>query len=248
MAKREPIVVNGQLFKTKEQLREHIRGIRDGYIDGRYLNEDNFEFMLDLLNRHEAAEIKIGCGVASMYVKTNEVFKRNREFWLVRLDGSEADFSFEICLKHETKLQKFKNACRTAVADIVVNFKRDFFDRVGEPAICPVTGEQMTLRHNSHVDHTLPETFDKIVQDFNDLHNLVVDDVDLLTAEDGRVRNEMADKHLEATFIQFHNQKANLRVISKRANLSSATKLVDGQTHEPKDTSVVQLVLPGIRE
>lgn len=229
MAKREPIIVNGQSFKTKKVLREYIRKIRDSYLDGQCLNEDDFEFMLDLLNRHEEPEIKIGVGVAYMYVKTNEVFKRNREFWLVRIDGSETDFSFEICLKHETKLQKFKNACRTSVADIVMDFKKDFFDRVGEPSICPVTGEAMTLRRNSHVDHAHPNTFDKIVQDFISLNGLDVNQIELLTAEDGRVRNEMADKTLEQQFIEFHNRRAKLRVVSKFANLSLAKRHTNNQ-------------------
>jgi membrane-bound ClpP family serine protease len=30
----------------------------------------------------------------------------------------------------KTKLQKFKNACRTSVADIVINFKKDFFETI----------------------------------------------------------------------------------------------------------------------
>lgn len=217
---REPYIVNGKSFKTKTELRNYIRNIRDGYLDGQRLSQDDFVFMFDLLQRHEEPEIKIGCGVSYMYVKSNEVFKRNREFWLVREDGSETDFSFEICLKHETKLQKFKNACRTSVADIVMEFKKDFFHCVGETSICPVTGEQMTLRSNSHVDHAPPNTFDKIVQDFISLNGIDVNDIELLTAEDGRVRNEMVDKILESKFVDFHNRMATLRVISKSANLS----------------------------
>jgi hypothetical protein len=220
VAKRKPIIVNGHPFKTKKALREYIRKIRDSYIDRQHLNEADFEFMLDLLNRHERPEIKIGCGVKYIYVKTNEVFKHNREFWLVRIDGSETDFSFEICLKHKTKLQKFKNACRTSVADIVMDFKKDFFDSIGEPSVCPLTGGEMAFRKNSHVDHAPPETFDKIVQDFISLNGLDVNEIELLTAEDGRIRNEMVDKTLEQQFIKFHNERAKLRVISKLANLS----------------------------
>jgi hypothetical protein len=164
-----------------------------------------------------------------MYVKTNEVFKLNRGFWLVRDDGSETDFSFEICLKHETKLQKFKNACRTSIADIVMTYKKDFFDRVGEPSMCLVTGEQMTLRGNSHVDHAPPNTFNKIVQDFISLKGLDVNDIELLTAEDGRVRNEMLDKTLEGEFVDFHNKMATLRVISKSANLSIVKRQLNNQ-------------------
>lgn len=226
---RKPYIVKGKSFKTQKELRNYIRNIRDVYLDGQRLSQDDFDFMFDLLQRHEEAKIKIGCGVSYMYVKTNEVFKLNRGFWLVRDDGSETDFSFEICLKHETKLQKFKNACRTSVADIVMAYKKDFFDRVGEPSMCLVTGEQMTLRGNSHVDHAPPNTFNKIVQDFISLKGLDVNDIELLTAEDGRVRNEMVDKTLEGEFVDFHNKMAALRVISKSANLSIVKRQPNNQ-------------------
>lgn len=224
---REPYTVNGLSFKTKQELREHIRSIRDCYGDGVIIADEHFDFMLDLLNRHESADIKIGCGVAYMYVKTNEVFKRNREFWLVRTDGSETDFSYEICLKHETKLQKFKSACRTAVAPYVMEFKIRFFTAADGVAICPITSERMTLRDNAHVDHEPPNTFDKIVSDFIQIRGLDVEEIDLITAEDGRVRNEIASKVIEADFIRFHNEQANLRVVSKRANLSIVKKAND---------------------
>lgn len=221
---RDPYIVNGQSFRTKQDLREHIRQIRDSYTDGAILADDHFEFMLDLLNRHEEAGIKIGCGVACMYTRANEVFKNNREFWLVRTDGSETDFSFEICLKHETKLQKFKSACRTAVAPIVMGFKLDFFDQAGGVALCPVTGDKITLRKNSHVDHARPNTFDKIVSDFIEGYGLDVEAIDLITAEDGRVTNEIRSERIKADFIKFHNERANLRVISRYANLSIVKK------------------------
>jgi hypothetical protein len=221
MAKREPYIVNGKLFKTKDELRKYIHNIRDSYLDGQELNDEHFEFMLDLLQRHEEPHIKIGCGVSCMCIKTNEVFKRNREFWLVRLDGTETDFSVEVCLRHRTKIQKFKSACRTAVAPFIRQFKLDFFaDRSEE--ICPLTGEIMSLRHNSHVDHVFPNTFDRIFQEFIKRYQVDVADIELLTSEDGRVRNEIVDKELEQKFVDFHNELAKLRIVSKKGNLSVA--------------------------
>ncbi len=221
MAKREPYIVNGKLFKTKDELRKYIRNIKDSYLNGQRLNDEHFEFMFDLLQRHEEPQIKIGCGIAYMYVKTNEVYKRNQEFWLVRLDGTHTDFSFEVCIKHSTQLQKFKNACRTAVSPYIMQFKLDFFANKSE-AICPLTGEVMSLKNNSHVDHTLPNTFDKIVQEFIRQYKINVANVELFTAEDGRVRNEVVDKELEQQFVKFHNEVAKLRIVSRRGNLSVA--------------------------
>ena len=220
MAKRKPMIVNGQLFRTKKGLREHIRALRDKYADNQPLDRDDFEFMLYLLNCHDTPENKICCGEMSMYVKRNAIFKRNREFWLTRFDGSETDFSFEACLKHRTKEQRFKAACRTAIASIVTNFKMEFFANHNGATLCPMTNEQMTLRHNSHVDHIPPETFDSIVQAFIIQYNLNVDKIELFTGTDGNIREEIVDESLEQMFIEFHNQRARLRVVSRYANLS----------------------------
>jgi hypothetical protein len=61
------------------------------------------------------------------------------------------------------------------------------------------------------------------------LKGLDVNDIELLTAEDGRVRNEMVDKRLEGEFVDFHNKMATLRVISKSANLSIVKRQPNNQ-------------------
>jgi hypothetical protein len=217
MPKRTPITVNEAEFKTKKSLREHIRKILYSYSDGQILNTVDFTFMLALLERHEDPKRKIGCGVDFMYVKKNPVFK-NMGFWLARTDGTETDFSFEICLKHETKLQKFKSSCRSAVSDDIISFRDEFFSKHETP-ICEVTGEPIN-KWNSHVDHAPPMTFDNIVKEFVMEFGIDVEKVPLLTAEDGRVRNELADEFLRNQFRLYHLGVAELRVISKLANLS----------------------------
>lgn len=85
----KPITINNLYFKTKKALDGYIRKMRDSYFDRQSLGESDFNFMLSLLDRHERPDAKIGCGIVSMYVKTNPVYKNNRGFWLVRVDGSE---------------------------------------------------------------------------------------------------------------------------------------------------------------
>jgi hypothetical protein len=226
MSSKNPIWINGERFNTKTDLRNRIRALRDKYEDNVPLENDDFDFMLDLLRRHEEPDRKIGCGVWFMYVKANPVFKSNRGFWLVRHDGSETDFSFEICLKHETKMQKFKSACRTAIADDILKFRNDFFVNNKNP-YCELTGQSLE-KHNCHVDHKPPMTFDEIVTRFIKAKKVDVDTVKLLTAEDGRIRNELADQVLKESFIVFHRWYANLRVISRWGNLSISKKQFNG--------------------
>lgn len=224
MSKREPFIVNGKLFETKDMLKKHIQGIMGKYEDRARLSEDDFDFMVDLLQRHENPEIKIGVGIDYMYVTTNTTYGgRNREFWLVRIDGSQTDFSFMKCLKHESRLQKFKKACRNAVAPTINEFKIECFLE-GPSLCCPLSGEVMTLDNNCHVDHEAPNTFDVIVSDFITSTLVNVDEVELLTGEDGRVTVDFVDKVLEQKFVEFHNERAKLRLLSRLGNLSLARR------------------------
>lgn len=212
--------VAGKTFRTKKALREYVRQILYATSAGRLLGPDDFEFMCALLERHQGAKQKMGCGIAAICVRKNPVFG-NFGFWLIRTDGTDTDFSFEKCLKHETKLQQFKAACRTAVADTVIQFKRAYFAQfVGGLATCPITGESMTIR-TSHVDHAPPMTFDRIVMQFIDDRELDVQAVKVAgVGEDNVVRNRIADDQLRNEFVRYHNSVATLRVISKHANLS----------------------------
>lgn len=226
MPKKKPYVVNGKEFRTLNDIRGYIRTVRDSYPDNVYIGVDDLAFMLSLLLRHENADNKIGCGVHAMYVKTDEVYK-NRGFWLVREDGTETDFSFEKCLRNkpESQLIKFKKACRTTIVYEVLSFKNLFFSpERGFSSRCLFTGDTITPEH-SHVDHAPPWTFDNIVGEFIKQEGIDVDRVEIGgTMEDGVVQNTLKDDGLRKKFLSFHNDRAELRVISPKANLSIVKK------------------------
>ena len=225
---RKPIIVNDQQFTSKKSLREYIRAIRDRYEDFVPLSSDDFQFMLALLDRHQNADIKIGCGVANMYVKTTPPYY-TRAFWLRRIDGTETDFSFEMCLRAETHSQKVKAALRFIVAQDIIRFKDNFFAQSGRVVTCPITSEKMTYYDNCHIDHAPPNTFQKIVEDFLTTEGLSLDEIELIPGGDGKTVDTIVDNLLIARFITFHNERATLRAVSKRANLSVVKQ--DPATH-----------------
>ncbi len=222
MQKNKFYIVNEMVFRTLNDIRLHVRKIKDSYIDNVNIDDKDFAFMRELLNHHESASHKIGCGVVSMYIKTVSVYKTNRCFWLVRSDMSETDFSFEKCLRNkpEPRLLKFKNACRTAISNDITKFKRNFFSGLNDShSLCTITGERIAI-DNSHVDHAYPYTFDWIVTEFIKLYKIDIGNIDLGgIGEDAVMRYSIKDLNLREGFIQFHNAHAVLRVISKTANL-----------------------------
>jgi hypothetical protein len=212
--------INGEVFKTKKALRERIISIRDSYPDDERLNKEDFDFMREVLEHHESAPIKIGCGVSEIYPRTNPIYKKNRCFYLKRTDGTETDFSFLMCLTSEKNSDKVKNAFRKAVAPYIIEFKNCIFKLCGEPIPCQITKEYMYSNSNCHVDHAKPNTFLKIVEDFCKEENLDIEKIKVISSNDGMIGNEIEDKSIKEKFISFHNKRAKLRLVSTTANLS----------------------------
>lgn len=223
--------IAGEEFQTLDDLRTRVKGILGAYPDYCFLSPEDLSFMLDLLQRHEHAWRKIGCGVAGMFVRRNPVFK-NRGFWIYREDGSETDFSFEKCLRNkpESRLLKFKHACRGAIAERVIQFKTDFFNN-HDQAVCPITGQEITP-WNYHVDHSPPWTFDRIVHSFIRDFGIDVESVAIRgIGADRSLRNKL-DSEIKAQFIAYHNERAQLRMLSPRGNLT----LRKGGNHDHRET------------
>ena len=217
---RKPIEIAGETFKTQTAAIERIRGIMASYHNGATVNMFDLAFLQDLLRRHPDAESKIGIGVASIFVDRNPQYPSTRTFFLVRVDGSSTDFSFMECLRPTPHDKKVLRAFRAAVEPYTLQFKRDHFDRVGEPAICPITGESIRFV-GSHVDHAAPMTFEALAAAFLAGEGLTPEDVAVAETADHTYYDRLTDPDLEQRWIDFHNARAVLRVVSRPANLST---------------------------
>lgn len=220
MAKRMKYEIAGQLFNKKDELREYIRNILHTYSKGDELSKLHVEFMTEVLERHPQAADKIGVGIETMAIRLNPVYGQ-KEFYLIRLDGTSTDFSFERCLTPRTALADFKSACRVAIVPDVLAFKNGFWDRQGAaPFHCPFTNEELFF-DSCHIDHQPPNTFDQIVMSFIREYGIDVNAQELDGAKmDNSFQLRIANPMIEKQFIQYHKEKATLRVVSKTANLS----------------------------
>ena len=203
-------------LKRKKRLKKKIRQILHAYEPEKPLDAKDFKFMRDVLTMHPSSDIKIRCGVAVIFVRRNQRFRKNKEFWLRRLDDSETDFSFLECLKPTSPLKKFKIAARATIADDVIAFRQQ---HLNASSFCPFTGQQLT-RENVHVDHAPPETFDKIVNQFIEENTIDICAVELTGEYDGEIGDQFVDFKLKEAFRKYHNERATLRLVSRNANLS----------------------------
>jgi hypothetical protein len=177
-------------------------------------------FLREMIGFHPEASFKVGCGVRHFDVHVNSW--GGRTFWLVRLDGTETDFSFVSCVSPPAPRQDFVKACRTAVVPVVLAFKNKVFDNV-DSVTCPVTGETV-VRETAHIDHAPPWTFEAIVSAF--IAELIAGrgPIDYSSfvepTRDGETVTRFIHPETADRFIEFHNARAALRATSRRANLS----------------------------
>lgn len=207
--------IGGLGFKSKKAIIGHVQRIMKKYGDYRKIPASDRSFMIALLQRHQYADQKIGVGVKKMWIQPNGVYN-TRGFWLERVDGTKTDFSFYQCLNPSTPLSDFKQACRIAVASSIEEFKESEFGNTG--GVCPVLGRVMTP-DTCHVDHCPPNTFEVIVTDYIREREIDVETAPLLEHRDGKIGNRFTDDGFQEDWVQYHNNKAELRLISAEANL-----------------------------
>jgi hypothetical protein len=207
-------VVNGEAFATKKALTERIQAIlRRGV--GPVADADS-EFMLALFERHQSSAQKFGAGVLALRVTKAPPYN-TLCFEIERVDGSRTDISYRECLNPTTPAQWFRLCCRSAVVDQIQEAK----DLVFGKAVClpcPVTGDAMT-RNSCHVDHAEPWPFERIVVEYLATAGIDPSSVSYIDG-DGVVSYDFASRDLIDDFAEWHRNRARLRVVSRRANLS----------------------------
>lgn len=197
-------VINNTVYPTQKALLDECRRqLREG---------PNYDFLASLIERHPRRDSKVGCGIAGFFIGPDGYGKSC--FWLRRLDGTSTDFSFHECVKASSEKSDFRAAARREIKDQILDFKRNAF-----PAVCPYTGEKMT-HDNCHVDHVPPMTFARLADEW--LMGRPYPET--MGHIDGSTEIRFKDRTLAEQWWNYHRQHAQLRLVSKQANLSTVKK------------------------
>lgn len=222
MGSKKTFTVNGETFATKKALQDRVRSILWAYKDGDMVNMFDAPFLVELFRMHPDSEQKIGCGIASIEVRRNPVYPSTQGFWIIREDGSNTDISYLECLTETPHHKRFERACRVAIEPSIIAFKQLSFDMAGGKLQCPFTNEWLTFA-GSHADHVAPKTFQVLLSDFLREHGV---DVALVKVngkgEDGAIQDTLDSNELKRAWIDYHNSRAELRIVSRLGNLSHA--------------------------
>lgn len=182
--------------------------------------EDKYsKFLIEnVFKKHPNWVQKRGVGIKHIEVRNNKYNQKN--FYIIRVDGSETDISFVKSITYPNKISRIMRACRTAVYPEIEKVKNS----VVLPFVCPITGETIYDKHLIHVDHydlTFEDLFYKWVSEKN------IDELyekTLKSKEDNNIEPYFDDDEINKDFLIFHNNNTHLRLVSRTANLSILRK------------------------
>ena len=207
------VLIGDRVYSKKEAALAAIREVRDRILETGSVSQEDDEFLRDLVAMHPDAEDKVGAGIVRFEVRHN--LGNTYGFWIIRTDGSETDFSFMKSLYGATHEADVRSAMRYAVID-QMEAARDLAFSTASSLLCPITGEAIT-RESCHVDHATP-TFIEIADEFAEQHG----GYEAITTvpSDGNIGRRFESNEVQEAWRAFHAGRAELRVVSKTANLS----------------------------
>ncbi len=214
---KKSIKIGDNKFQSKKSALEYYKNILNSYEFEEELNKSDINDVLNLLELHPNPKEKIGKGIKT--IKVGRAHYNTKSFELVRFDGTTTFLSYTKRINSpKSKFAKFSKVCRSSIQDDLRQVKQAYFDKYSEKGKvkCQETGEYLTWDELS-IDHRQPNTFSVIVDRFIELNNVDVKSVKYIQVSGGP--DVFADKSLKENFVQYHKEKANLRIVNKKLNL-----------------------------
>lgn len=209
----KPVIFGDFYFRTKKSATDEIRKIINGYEVNSTISKDHQLFFEELFKLHDEYKIKIGVGIKNIQVEKDF---GNKCLFIHRLDGSKIDISWVHCIRPANLKTTVSVAFRRAVKHNVITFKTKSLQ---EPQRCPILNIPLDFK-NCHVSY-LGYSFEKLLSEFLTISNNKFDSIELENPEpqDTDQRGKIKDIKLRTSWVEFHREKAILKLLSADANL-----------------------------
>ncbi|MGV2130686.1 DCL family protein [Agrobacterium vitis] len=219
-------LTNGQVFKSKKAAEQHFREMLTRYNDGDQISgyQDHSDLSA-LLERFDLlvsdGPSKIGAGIKRFERRLNKGDGWSSPgFWVIRVDDTPTDFSYvqAVAGRPKSDAEEFSVACHNAVSRDLLAMKQRQFDHFAGPdglIACDITGNLVGYPE-AQLNHAYPP-FGMIVKEFRNLKGWVevLPPGTLTASADAQISTHFADKAIAQEFLDFHHDRAVLRIIGK---------------------------------
>ena len=218
------IKIGSKTFATKQELKTYVQGVLNTTTKGVLLTGLRFKVVDWVFRNHPSYEDKVNGQDYSISVRTSSGPKKtNKEFYIIREDGSETEFSYVKAITGKrSKITDIKHTLRHLVMQQQWDFKKKYFEENQDSkgcVVCPITNLKMKYKE-SHLDH-FPIKFETIVANWFKENNLTSETFELEDGGDNSVCMIVKDKALEQSFIAYHEQNVQYRVVLAKVNLQA---------------------------
>lgn len=226
MAKKSVSLGNGRSWGSQGEAMDYFRAIRDRYPPGSVVTSNaDHDDLLALIKRYDLTVAdgpeKEGVGVERFETRTNVTNGgRTVGFWVVRIDGTETDFSFirAVAGAAQSGAEQLFDACRGAVFADIQSARIAYFaanaDADGRVR-CEVTG--LMIRERDGAFDYVGRPFGGVVADW--VRSKGWSDVPppgvLTSPRDAQTTTVFADQAEAAGFRRFHREAARIRIVDK---------------------------------
>lgn len=215
------ITAGDKNFKTKQTLTNYCKFVLNNADLDSLLQGEWEAVMVDVLNMHQDFHGKTKGQPFKIGVRACQINPRNRQFFILREDGTDTDFSYYKCISGKSKESRIKETLRACVKYQSDGYKEKYFfenaDRQGYVA-CAETGLKIRKR-DSHIDH-FPVQFDEIVKEWVDINGLRSEDIILVKPKkDNATFWPFEDQELLQSFLDYHQKVATYRIVLNKVNL-----------------------------
>jgi hypothetical protein len=210
------MLIGDRHFPTRGAAVEACRQVLYRHQRGQPIDSADAGFLADLLSLHPEADAKIGPGVGRFEVRTNPLYG-GVGFWVVRVDGTATDFSFNQCLRPSDHRQRALHAMRVVVAEQIIAWRDQRF--AAGRVRCALTGRPVTP-NACHVDHIDP-TFLELAERFA-IREGGWPALQVSTSPEATIGPRLTCPDQRDRWSDYHRQAAHLRIVTPLANLSRA--------------------------
>ena len=231
-------LANGQIFKTKKAAEQHFRDMLARYRDGEHISDyQDHSDLSSLLERFDLlvsdGPSKIGAGIKQFERRLNKGDGWSSPgFWAIRVDNTPTDFSYvqAVAGRPKSDAEEFSVACHNAVSRDLLGMKQRQFDRFAGPdglIACDITGK-LVAYSEAQLSHAHPP-FGIIVKEFRELKGWQdsIPAGTLTASADAQISTHFADDAVAQEFLNFHHDRAVLRIIGKnRPSISISAAVI----------------------
>lgn len=214
------ITAGGKNFKNKTTLTAYCKFVLNNQEKDTLLDGEWQDVMSDVLRMHKDFEGKTKGKPFQIGVRACFINPRNRQFYVLREDGTDTDFSYIKAITTRSKLSYVKETLRASIKEQTTSYKENYFKENADSkgyVVCPETNLKIKKKE-SHIDH-FPVQFDTIVKDWTKMRGVKSEEIVLVRPPANSTVWEMEDKELLQSFIDYHKSVAKYRVVLNKVNL-----------------------------